>query len=108
MKRKTLLLMAGLAVFTFTSSQALAFSEEDMMEGTMLSVEKSQKSEKIYKYNDTMANAEESMTEFVFFPDCNETIEEHYAGDCTCPSGEHIMAEGLYFSDSAQIIAAAQ
>ena len=105
MKRKNLLLMAGLAVFTFTSSQALAFSEENMMEGMNLSVEKIQKSNKTYRHHDAMANAEESMTEFVFFPECTETIEEHYTGDCSCPSGEHMMSEGIYFTDSAQIIA---
>ena len=40
MKRKSLLLMAGLAMFTLASSQAFAFSEEDMMEGLSLSVDR--------------------------------------------------------------------
>ncbi len=106
MTKKNVLLMAGLAVFTFTSSQALAFSEEEMIDGMTLSVQQSQKSEKSYKNDNSTLKAQESMTEFVFFPDCTDTIEEHYAGDCTCPSGEHMMSEGLYFSDSSPILAA--
>ena len=104
MKRKNLLLMAGIAVFTFASSQAFAFSEENTMEGMSLSVEKSQKSAKSYKYDNTMTNAKESMTEFVFFPEKN-TIEQYYTGDCACPSREILMSEGITLAHSAQDIA---
>ena len=104
MKRKNLLLIAGLAVFTFTSSQAFAFSEEDMMEGMTLSIEKSQTSGKSYKYDNSMANAKESMTEFDFFPE-NNTIENRYAGDPTCPEGHHIMSEGICLNHFGKEIA---
>ena len=104
MKIKSLLLMAGLTVFTFTSSQAFAFSEEDMMEGMSLSVEVNQKNAKSYKYDSASVNAKESMTEFDFFSESN-AVEKHYVGDSTNPSGEHIMSEGICLTHFAQEVA---
>ncbi len=101
MNSKILLLLAGLAVFTFASSQAFAFSEEDMMEGMSLSVEVNQTSTRSYKYDSVNVNAEESMTEFVFFPASN-LVEKHYVGDPTCPSGHHIMSEGICLNHFAK------
>ena len=56
MKRKNLLLMAGITVLFFTCSQAWAFSEEDMMEGMSLAFEVHQTSDKNYKYDSANAN----------------------------------------------------
>ncbi|MBU0947096.1 MAG: hypothetical protein KJ804_01250 [Proteobacteria bacterium] len=90
MKKTNLLLVAGLAVFALTSSQAFAFSiEEDMTEDIVLSV---QKDETNYKYDNTNANSKESLTEFVFFP-ASQPDTQKYVGDPTCPSGDHLMAE---------------
>ena len=94
--------MAGITVLFFTCSQAWAFSEEDMMEGMSLSVEVNQTSDKSYKYDS--ANAKDSMTEFDFFP-YTKTVEKHYVGDSSIPSGEHIMAEGICLTHYAQELA---
>ena len=102
MKRKNLFFLAGIAVLFFTCSQACAFSEEDMMEGMSLSVEVNQTSDKSYKYDS--ANAKESMTEFDFFPE-TKTVEKHYVGDSTIPSGHHIMSEGICLTHFAQELA---
>ncbi len=89
MKGKNLLLMAGVAIFTLTNSHAFAFDiEEDMAEGITLSI---QKNEASYKYDDT-ASVKESMTEFVFFPENIQNVKK-YAGDSSCPTREHMMAE---------------
>ena len=101
MKRKNVLLIVGLAAFTFVSSQAFAFSEEDMMEGMSLSVEVNQTSAKSYKYDNANVGAKESMTEFDFFPE-TDSVERHYVGDSTNPSGEHIMSEGICLTHFAQ------
>ena len=81
-------------MFTFTSSQAFAFSEEDMLDGITLSIEKNQKSEKSYKYDNTMVNAKGPMTEFDFFPESLTNVRK-YKGDSTCPEAGHIMADVL-------------
>jgi len=104
MKSKNVLLMIGIAAITLVSSQAFAFSDEDMMEGMSLSVETNQTSAKKYKYDSINANAKESMTEFDFFPETN-TVENHYVGDSTIPSGHHIMSEGICLTHFAQELA---
>ena len=96
--------MVGFAAFTLVSSQAFAFFEEDMMEGMSLSTEVNQTSAKSYKYDSANVNAKESMTEFVFFPESN-TVEKHYVGDPTCPSGHHIMSEGICLNHFAKELA---
>lgn len=102
MKGKNLLLMAGLAVFILTSSQAFAFDvEEDMAEGITLSVEKDEKN---YKYDNSMPNSRESMTEFVFFPESKKS-DKHFAGDPSCPSLQHLMAEGICLEHPNLIVA---
>lgn len=96
--------MTGIAVSLFVSSQAFAFSEDDMMEGMSLSVENTQKSEKSYKYDNSMASASESMTEFDFFPE-QGAIAKKYSGDSTCPTAHHIMSEGICLNHFAQDLA---
>ena len=44
------------------------------------------------------------MTEFDFFP-YTKTVEKHYVGDSSIPSGEHIMAEGICLTHYAQELA---
>jgi len=106
MKRKntSLMLMAGLVVSILTYSQAVAFSEEDMMEGIDLSVVNNDNNKKSYKYDNTMIGAEESMTEFIFFPKEN-TIEQRYAGDPSSPDAKHMMVEGICLDQLSKEIA---
>lgn len=102
MKRKNLLLMAGLAAFILTGSQAVAFDiEEDMAEGITLSVKKD---EKDYKYDNAMPDSQESMTEFVFFPESKKG-DKHFAGDPSCPSLQNLMAEGICLEHLNMIVA---
>lgn len=104
MKKTIALVITGIAVSLFVSSQACAFAEDDMMEGMSLAAESSQKSEKSYKYDNIMASASESMTEFVFFPEQN-AVAKKYSGDSTCPTAHHLMSEGICLNHFAQELA---
>jgi hypothetical protein len=74
---------------------AFAFDiEEDMAEGMTLSVEKKEQGDEVYKYDSNMDNAEESMTEYVFFPE-KKNKAQRFAGDPSCPSGHDLMTEGI-------------
>ncbi len=103
MKKRTLLMMAGLAVFTFAGTQASAFDiEEDMAEGLSLSVNQDNTD---YKYDSLHADAKESMTEFDFFP-AQAKSNEDFAGDPSCPSMHELMNEGICLDSLKQAVAA--
>ena len=100
MKSKNLLLMAGLAVFSLTSSQAFALAEGEMIDGMSLSTEKNQKSGQNYKYDNSTAKVKESMLEGTPLSEECHTPERHYEGDCSCPDGAELMSEGIYTPNS--------
>ena len=102
MKKRTLLMMAGLAVFTFAGTQASAFDiEEDMAEGLSLSVNQDKTK---YKYDSLHADVKESMTEFDFFPVQTETRED-FAGDSSCPPMHELMNEGICLDSLKRAVA---
>lgn len=95
-------LVAGLAIFTLTTSQVFAFAlEEDFTEDLILSV---QEDDTTYRYDSTMANAKESLTELDFFPE-ETPSEKKFAGDPTCPSGEQLLSEDACLDASDTYIA---
>ncbi len=102
MKKRTLLIMAGLAVFTFAGTQASAFNvEEDMAEGLSLSVNQDNTE---YKYDSLHTDVKESMTEFDFFPAQKEANRD-FAGDSSCPSMHELMNEGICLDSLKQAVA---
>ncbi|MEA3467262.1 MAG: hypothetical protein U9R57_03445 [Thermodesulfobacteriota bacterium] len=102
MKSKNLLLVAGLAVFSFTSSQTFALSDGEMIDGMSLSTEKHLKNGQKYKYDNAPVNIKESMIESDAHSEECHTPERHYAGDCSCPSAEQLMSEGIDSTDSTK------
>lgn len=104
MKNRILLIMAGLALVLFTGNQACAFDlEDDMAEGITFSAVEDNTD---YKYDSANAAAKESMTEFNFFPEEKKKEHAHFAGDPSCPSMHHLMAEGICMDSLRKGVAA--
>lgn len=103
MRKQTLLMMAGLAILTFTATQASAFDiDGDMGEGLSLSVEQSTAT---YKYDSRNSAVKESMTEFDFFPE-EKATHPHFAGDPSCPEMHDLMGEGICMDSLQKSVAA--
>jgi hypothetical protein len=102
MKKRTLLMLAGLAVFSLAGTQASAFTvEDDMAEGFSLS---STQDNTEYKYDSLHADAKESMTEFDFFPVQTEN-HDNFIGDSSCPSMHELMNEGICLDSLKRAVA---
>ncbi len=99
MKKKLALTMTGIAILLFANSQAFAAPyelgfDDDMGEGISFS-EKQFFYTVSYKYDNSIPEASEFMTEAVFFPEEAPQKTNKYRSDNSMDSLEHLMADGI-------------